>query len=167
MAKIKQPSAADQKELDAIVTAQDSYVPLRKKKVKVGWLRYGTIRKVTNIEMETSEIADGDDEQTKSRKRKQELQRNCKKVAAILLNKHWRIKLWWWLKWRWMYYVKEYSESELTPILIEAKKKVDAQAAAYYAATIYSTALTDMMMAMTKTEAERFRQGLLGAQPTP
>jgi len=166
MARVTQPTIDDQKELNDIIEDAPAVVTLRNKQVKIHWLKAGTLRKITDIEMRIPANDENASKEEIFHNRGLELQRNTKKVAAILLNDYWKIKLFWGLKWTWMYYVKQYSERELMPILVEAKKKVDVQAMEYYGATIFSTAMTDTMMAMTKTEAERFRQEQLGAQRT-
>jgi hypothetical protein len=82
----------------------------------------------------------------------------------MVLNSFWAIKLWYWLKWRWFYYVKQYNENELTELLNLGKKKVPLDE--YYTNTILLTALKDTSMMMKKTEVATTLQGLNTEQPT-
>jgi hypothetical protein len=90
---------------------------------------------------------------------------NCKVAACIVLNGLWPIKLRYWFLWRWFYYVKEYTDEQLAPLLEEGKKKVPVEA--YYEATILAIGMKDTMMAMTRAEVERILQEHSTGQPTP
>lgn len=133
--KITAPTPEDEIELDDIMENVPTTVELRKKRFKIGWLKRGAIRKFTSIMLK-----EGEDDKV-----------SCKAVAAIVLNGYWSIKFWWWILWRWYYYVKQYGDNELSPIIAVAKKKVPVKA--YFAATILLTAMKDTMMQMTREEA--------------
>ena len=85
-------------------------------------------------------------------------------AALMVLNGFWSIKLLYWLKWRWFYYVKQYNETELTELLDLGKKKVPLDQ--YYTNTILLTALKDTSMMMKKEEVATTLQGLNTGQPT-
>lgn len=142
--KISQPTVADELFLNEVMENTPSFVELRGRKRKIEWLCRGTIRKFTSILLK-----EGNDDKA-----------TCQAVAAILLNGYWSIKFFWWLKWRWFYYIKQYSDVELGPIIAEAKKKIPYRD--YLAATILLTAMRDTMMQMTKAEADN----ILREQPT-
>jgi hypothetical protein len=90
---------------------------------------------------------------------------NCKVAACIILNGLWSIKLRYWFLWRWFYYVREYTDEQLAPIIEEGKKKVPVEA--YYESTILAIGMRDTMMAMTRAEVERILQEHSTGQPTP
>lgn len=82
----------------------------------------------------------------------------------MVLNGYFKIKFFYWFLWRWFYYVKQYLEIELHPLIDEGKKKVRAED--YYINTIFLIGMKDTMIAMTREEAERFRQELSSGQRT-
>lgn len=148
MAKeIEQVNDEQQKQLNAVIEDSVDYVTVRGKKKGVRWLKNATIRKVTDVLLG---------------EHGHESMVNCKCAAAIVLNGYWGIKLWWWVLWRWYYYVKQYRDSELTELIEVGKKKVDVES--YYLTTTYLTAMKDTMMAMTRTEVEHFLAAQRGAQ---
>ena len=69
--------------------------------------------------------------------------------------------MWWWALWRWYFYVRQYSEAELLPLIELSKKKVPLET--YLTATIYLTAMKDTVMQMTRKEAETILRGRYGA----
>ena len=142
MNKVKQPDEDQQREYESLVNdeATEISIPRRKRKVLVRWLKNGTINKISRIVLDkenghkmTSQIA-----------------------AAIILNDFWKIKLLWGIYWRWLYYIKQYTDAELTPILKEGKKKVPQMQ--YLTATILSIGMKNTMMTMKKEEVEHFLQ---------
>jgi hypothetical protein len=136
------PNEDDQQLLDQLIEDEPTIITFRGRKRKLGWIRRGTIRKITHI----MEQQGNDDKAT------------CQAVAAVLLNGYWKIKFFWWLKWRLYYYIYQVGDDELKDILVEAKKKIPVRD--YYLATIYLTAIKDTTMQMTKKEvAANFRQG--------
>lgn len=141
---ITQPSPEDEMLYNEIVENMPTTVELRGSKKKIRWLRRGTIRKFTNVM-----VKEGNDDKV-----------SCQAVAAILLNGYWSIKFLWWILWRWYYYIKQYGDEELAPIIAVAKKKIPVRQ--YFAATILLTAMKDTMMQMTKAEASN----ILQEQPT-
>lgn len=137
---ITQPSQEDEMLYNEIVENTPTIVELRGKKKKIRWLRRGTIRKFTN-----AMVKEGNDDKI-----------SCQAVAAILLNGYWSIKFLWWILWRWFYYIKQYGDEELAPIIAVAKKKIPVRQ--YFTATILLTAMKDTMMQMTKAEANNILQ---------
>lgn len=133
--KITLPTPEDEKMLDDVMEDSVDYVEVRGKKFGISWLKRGTIRKFTNI-MQKS----GNDDKI-----------SCQCAATILLNGYWKIKFLYWIVWRWFFYVKQYGDHELIPIIATAKKKIRVKD--YYTATIFLTAMKDTMMSMNKEEA--------------
>lgn len=144
--KIASPNVEDERILNSIVNNLPDLVELRGRKIKVGWIGYGAREKMTRIMLEE----------------KDEGKVHCKCVAALVLNGYWKIKLLYWLAWRWMFYVKQYSEMELLPVVKLCKKKAEAQLAVYCTATMLLTDMRTTMMAMTREEASRILQGRSG-----
>lgn len=142
----RQVNEEEQKNLDAVVENTPTEVMLRNRKVKIYWLRRETMRRMSHIM-----LSDGDESKV-----------SCKCAAMILLNGYWKIKMFYWLLWRWMYYVRQYYDKELEPIISEGKKKVPLEG--YLTATILLTGMKDTMMTMTRKEVERIRQELSSVQ---
>lgn len=144
---MKQPTIDAQQQLNSIIENKADVVTIRGKKFKLRYLIHETLRKVTDIILE---------------KKGGETKVSCKCAAAMLLNDHWKLKMFWWFKWRWMYYVRQYREAELRDLIELGKKKVDVES--YYLNTTYLIGLKDTMMAMTREEVERFLAGQAGGQ---
>ena len=68
----------------------------------------------------------------------------------MVLNGFWKIKFMYWIVWRFFYYIKQYTENELTELLEMGKKKVPLDA--YYANIISLTELKVTSMMMKKKE---------------
>ena len=86
-------------------------------------------------------------------------------AALIVLNGFWKCHLFYWLKWRWFYYIRQYNAQELAPIIETAQKKTQQEAAmAYLNDTMLLTALKDTAKQMTKEEAERTLRELRSAK---
>ena len=89
----------------------------------------------------------------------------CQCAALIVLNGFWKVHLFYWILWRWFYYIKQYNAAELTPLFEMAQKKTQQEeATAYLQDTILLTALKDTKKQMTKKEAERTLQELRGGK---
>ena len=106
--QISIPTPEDEEQLNDIMENKPTLVELRGKKISIGWLKRGTIRKFTEIMSKK----DNDDKVS------------CQAVAAIVLNGYWAIKFRWWFLWRWYFYIKQYGDDELGPIIAMAKKKI-------------------------------------------
>lgn len=148
--KIDMPTREDEQELNSIRKdgATSVRIPGTRKKYRIRWMKHETLWKVTDILLD-----DKDDRKTA-----------CKMAAAIVLNDYWKIKFWWRVKWRWFYYVKQYSDEQMLPLIVEGKKKV--QQSAYYEVIMYSIGMRDTIMTMKKGEVERFLQERRGEQST-
>ena len=147
MAKeIKQPTVEDEKLLNEVIENNPDELEAFGRKWKIGYLRNGTKRKVTNILM----------------REKQEDKVSSKCTAALLLNGYFKIFFFYWILWRWLYYIKQVGDEELLPIMEYCKKKVDVES--YCLVTIYLTEMRDTIMTMTREEVNRFLQESRGAQ---
>lgn len=147
---ISEPTKDDERELNAIRKdeATEVGIPGTRKKYRIRWMKHETLWKITDIVLE-----DKEDRKT-----------GCKIGAAVVLNDYWKLKFWWWALWRWFYYVRQYSDEQMLPIVMEGKKKVPQ--AAFYEITMYSIGMRDTIMTMKKEEVERFLQEHRGVQPS-
>lgn len=137
---IKQPETDVQQLLDNLLEREPETVYVCGKKHKIGWLHNGTYRKFSHI-MVTE---------------KDEWKRNVKLCACILLNhKHglltWLLmKVWYFIYWRWLYYVRDIDQVEIMGVLNASKKKIQLEPLAMN--TILATAMMDTMMTMAQHE---------------
>lgn len=141
---IEMPTIDDEKLLNDVIENSIDEVSIKytKKKFKIGWIKKGTMRKISSVALE-----EGDDDTL-----------SAKTAALIILNNYWKIKLFYPILWRWFFYIKEYSDEQLSEIISVGKKKVPY--IAFLTNTILVTGMRDTIMTMTKKEAERIRQGL-------
>lgn len=144
----KEPKEELEKELSDVVKNAVTEVKVRNRTFKVSYLRHKTLRKMTEVM-----LADGDESQI-----------SCKCAALIVLNGMFRITFFYWFLWRWFYYVKQYYDAELIPLITEGKKKVPADE--YYLSTILLIEMRDTMMSMTREEARHIRQELFSERHT-
>lgn len=153
MAEIEQPKIDIQKLASDIMEAEPETVIVDGKKRKIRWLHNGTTRKFSHVMVTEHDP----------------WKRNVKVAACILLNRKnglWTkiiLTLWYWIYWRWLFYVKDMDQVEVIRVLDCAKKKIQSEPLAL--ATILATAMTDTMMAMARHEHGPAAQG--GVQPTP
>ena len=152
MRKIKQPTPEQQELLNDIISDSVDTVPIpgTKKTYKIKWIRWGARRKITQI--------------MQSKKEEDQTIFLYKIAACITLNGYWRIKFLYWWRWRWLAYIRQYSEAQLSPIIETAKKKVPAET--FLITTISAIGMKDLMMTMTKAEAEHTLQELRSEQLT-
>lgn len=140
--KIEQPSADSERLLDDILGDNAEMVSLRSKKKQypVRWMKPGTMRKLTHIVLKK-----GNDSKL-----------SCMSASLIILNNFWKIKFFYPLHWRWFYYIKQYTDDELFPLIAAGKKKVPLQA--YLMNTTLLTEMKDTIMMMKKKEVSTFHQ---------
>jgi hypothetical protein len=141
-----QPSIESQNELNSIIENLPDFVKIRKKIYKIKWLHPITIRKINQIILK-----EGNDDRA-----------SHQTAACIILNNFFKLKFIYPFLWRWFYYVKQYTEADLTEVIAVGKKKIPLQS--YYVNTILMTDMKDTTMAMTKKEASSIRQGHVTVQ---
>lgn len=144
---VRQPDEEVQKEQVDIIENTPDVVSVRGKDWKVYWMHPIAKLKITKII-----LSDNGDDQTI----------NCKCAAVIMLRRNPMIFFFYWIVWRWFYYVKEYRDEELLPVINAAKKKV--QLEEYLACTILLTEMKTTIMAMTRKEANHILQEQIMAQ---
>lgn len=74
----------------------------------------------------------------------------CKCLAAARLNGYFSIKFLWWALWRWYYFVRRYTDSELTDAICLIKKKV--ASGSYFFNTTLLIGMRETMMSMSREE---------------
>lgn len=135
----------DERELSSIANDEKDIVGKR----KIGWLKRGALRKFTSIMIDAKTDA------------KSESQVSCKLAAVVVLNGFFKIKFFYPFLWRWYYYIKQYDDSVLLPIIEMGKKKV--QLTEYYSIMMLAQGLKDTHQTMTREEASRILQELSSA----
>jgi hypothetical protein len=143
---IEQPNKETEELLNALIEDEPEIVEMNGKSYKIGALRHGLVRKLTKIALTE----------------KDERKVTTKSVAAIILRRFWRIKLFYWFLWRWFYYVKEIPETEMIKVFIAAKKKLPATA--YSLNITLLIGMKDTIMTMTRDEAKRSLHAQVGEQ---
>lgn len=152
MKEITEPSVQAERELNEIIENEGTKVSLNgvNKSYTIKCPHKGTMRKITDIYLK-----DGNDDKV-----------SCQVASLLILNSFFKIKFFHWFLWRWFYYIKEYDDGILQPILIEGKKKLPYTQ--FLVNTMLVTAMKDTIMMMTKKEAVkhiRAAQALEGHTP--
>lgn len=145
--KVSDPSSAWEEALNAVYEDKPEVVNVRNRKIRVGDLRKGTLRFVTDKHLSATD--DGDPKNT------------AKYAAALVINSWWGLRaffgLWWAIRWRWYYYVKQYTDRELLPIMVASKKKADLATAAFMMNITLVTGMKDTGMTKTREEQKRIQ----------
>ena len=145
---IEQPHADLQELLDSVIHDGPTECVFMGKKHTIGWLKKGTMSKCSHITM----------------REKDEWKRNVKLCVCILLNSVWKIRFFYAIYWRWLYYIKDVGIVEVLTVLDAAKKKIPSTA--FSLATILATGMTEVMMTMTRSEARAIQAEQVGGHPT-
>lgn len=142
---IKEATREDEKLLKSVTHNYADKVQVRNTTYNVRWMHPATCDRITCLTQK-----DGNDNKI-----------IAQGAALIVLGGFWKTHLFYWLLWRWFYYIKQYSAAELTPILNTAQKKTASEVmAAYLNAMMLLHALSDAKKQMTKQEAEHILRGL-------
>ena len=137
---IKQPEIEMQRVIDQLLESQPETVVICGKKRKIGWLHNGTYRKFSHIMLSE----------------KNEWKRNVKLCACVLLNhKHglltWLLmKVWFFIYWRWLFYIQDIDQVEIMGVLNAAKKKIQLEPLALN--TTLAIGMMDTIMTMAPHE---------------
>lgn len=132
---VNPPSPDDERELLDTLDNGSSPVSIRNRTFRFRPLTGFAQRKLTRILLRKDGV-----EQSVS----------CKCLAAARLNGFFSLALWWPLLWRWYYYIRQYTEDELTPAVLLIKKKVPLTA--YLTNTTLWIAMRETMMQMNRNE---------------
>ncbi len=158
--KIEQPTIDSQQIYLSLISndAEDVQILRTKKKYKVRWLKNGQLQKLTRLLLHKKSV--DSDKTTGSDVMDAILEDNklaCKAAAIILLDGFWKIKFRYWYLWRWFYYIRQYDNIQLMPILEVGKKKVPLKQ--FYGTITSLTEAKDTLMRMTAREVELILQG--------
>lgn len=150
--KIEQPNIELQTLISTLMEEEPDTVIVAGHKHTITWLKKRTIRKFSHIML----------------KEKDPWKRNVKVCACILLNSRnglavwFLLHFWYWIYWRWLYYVKDIDQVEVMGVLDASKKKIQSNPLAV--ATILATAMMDTIMTMAQHEVGQVEQ--VGARHT-
>lgn len=136
----KQPEIDIQRELDKLCDNKPTKItiPRTKHQVGIGWLKRNTSRKITSLLLNSRK--DDKFEDTVF----------AKAASYIVLNGYFKITLFHWFLWRWYYYIRQYDEYQLLPIIECGKKK--APQIPYLLGMAYLNGLKDTVVAMKREE---------------
>lgn len=159
---MEQPTKEQQKELLDINDDRVSKVKVdgRKKSAKVGYIKPFCQEQLTRLMVE-EDITEAGTEVEALRLLSKKSPILHKFAAYAILNNFYKIKLFYWIKWRWMYYIEEWTYDQLLPIILEAKKKI--QAGEFATGIVLAGQVKETRMMMTKQEAEQYQAELLSA----
>lgn len=105
--------------------AEEVTILRTKKKYKIRWLKNGQLEKLTRLLLHKKTI--DEDETTGSGVMDailEDAKLACKASAIIILDGYWKLKFNYWWLWRYFYYIKQYDNIQLEPLLLVGKKKV-------------------------------------------
>lgn len=130
-----QPLMSEERELFGAAENETDYIELRGRRIGLRDLGGFAKRKISKILLK-----EGGDE----------FAVGCKCLAAAILNSYFRIKWLWWILWRWYYYFRNYTDSELTDAICLIKKKV--ASGSYFFNTTLLIGMRETMMSMSREE---------------
>ena len=165
--KIDQPTIDAQQIYLSLINndAEEVQILRTKKKYKVRWLKNGQLEKLSRLLLHKKTI---DEEKTTGIEVLDEILEDtklaCKASAIILLDGYWKIKFRYWLLWRWFYYVRQYDNIQLAPILEVGKKKVPQMQ--FFKTIMSLTEARDSLMRMRAKEVEATLHELNMVQPS-
>lgn len=166
---VKQPREEEQRVYQSVRDNDPTIVriPQTNKEYKLRWLKYCQTRKLGRVLLNKQKSDNKDKEQSNLSEADIVIKDSkiaCKAAAIFLLDGMFKLNFFYWFLWRWFYYIKEYSYTQLLPLLTEGKKKVPLMQ--YFGATTSLIGVKDTLLQMTTKEVERILQELGSEQPT-
>ncbi|MEZ3418345.1 MAG: hypothetical protein K1V99_03110 [Bacteroidales bacterium] len=134
-------------------------IPGTNKTVKLRGIKPYTIERLTLLWLKREDLSAGIDSASTMKSLCIEPYFSVKEALLFVLNDYWKINLflrpmtWWWGK------VKGYTEEQMSPIILEGKKKLPLMA--HWTNMACSADMRTDWMKMTKKEAEQYRAELL------
>lgn len=159
--KVEQPSIEEQREYVSLRDNDATIVNIAgtKKKYKIRWAKKGQISKLSRLLVRKSSTDEKDNGQDSPLDAIiDDTKLTCKVAAIYILDGYWKLKFRYWFLWRWFYYIKQYDDIQLQPILDEGKKKVPL--IQFLSATISLTEAKATLMNMRTEEVERILREL-------
>ena len=165
--KIEQPGLELQMQLLSLMNNDATEVTIlrTKKKYKIRWLKNGQLTKLTSLLLHKTDVEK--EKTTRSEVLDSILEDSklaCKAAAIITLDGYWKILFWYGIRWRWFYYIRQYDNIQLEPILSAGKKKVPLLG--FYKITTSLTEARDTLMQMRTAEVEATLLAQSMEQPT-
>ena len=149
---INQPTQEEQRQYKSLEnnTPTEVAIPRTKKKYLIRWLKHCQLEYLTRLlihnQVSMLDVISSD------------AKLSCKAAAIYTLNGLFKLHFCYWFRWRWFYYIRQYDDIQLQPILAEGKKKVPLMQ--FFAATTSLIGAKDTLLQMTMMEAEHILQGL-------
>lgn len=143
--KINQPTNDEQRDLLNVMINGIDYCELRGRKIGLRWTTGETLKKITSVMLDKN----GDESKV-----------SCKCAAAIILRGWFKMKMFYWILWRWFYFVKGYGDHELKPLIELAQKKTPVTQ--YYEVMTLLTGLKITKEIMTREEVQRIQTERIG-----
>ena len=163
--KVEQPSVESQRTYASIRDNDATVVQIlgTKKKYKIRWAKNGQIDKLSRLLIRKADTDDKDGQSDNALDAIiDDTKLACKAAAIYILDGYWKIKFRYWFLWRWFYYIRQYDNAQLQPILDEGKKKLPLMQ--FLMTTTSLTGAKGTLMSMRTEEAERILQELATAQ---
>lgn len=162
--KLNQPSDDSQRLYQDLIDNRSSEVSIlrTKKKYKVRWLKNGQLEKLSLLLMHNEPKSDKTTGSDVLDEILADCKLACKASAIILLDGYWKLKFNYWWLWRWFYYIKQYDNIQLQPILDEGKKKIPQMQ--FFRTIMSLTGAKTTLMTMREKEAASILHELSTAQ---
>lgn len=154
---MEQPNEEEQKEYLSLTNNDYTLVSVigSKKKYKIRWMRNIQLEKMSRILLKKGK-EDKQGEEDILSEFVTDTKLACKMASIYTLNNGFLLHLLYWFRWRWFYYIKEYSFIQLRDILIEGKKKIPQTQ--FYVVTTLLIGAKATLMTMRAKEVEAFLQ---------
>lgn len=163
--KITQPSVESQRKY---ASARDNDATIvnvvgTKKSYKIRWLRNIQVEYLSRLLIRKSDTDENDGKNDDPLNVIiSDAKLACKAAAIYILDGYWKLKFRYWFQWRWFYYIRQYENAQLQPILDEGKKKVPLTQFLMTTTSLIGAKAT--LMNMRTEEAERILQELASVQ---
>lgn len=157
--KVEQPSVDAQREYVSLRDNDATVVPVlgTKKKYKIRWLKNGQINKLSRLLIRKSDTDEKDGQNDSPLDAVlDDTKLACKAAAIYILDGYWKLKFRYWFLWRWFYYIRQYDNDQLQPILDTGKKKVPLTQ--FLLTTMSLTEARVTLISMRTEEVERILQ---------
>ena len=146
----KQPDYKTQRKQYEIANDIPFVVKLGGKTHKVKYMK-GKSRDMISYLHVSQKVIDSDDPKEILKAMRHNERIHAKVIAVMLLNSFWKIKLFYWIYWRWIFHsYSEYDFFQVLPTVMEANGNEF-----FFQNTVLLSAMNTLKMRMTKEEAER------------
>ena len=147
---LSQPSNSTQRKQYEIANDIPFIVKLGGKSHKVKYMK-GKSRDMISYLHVSQKIINSDDPKEILKAMKHNERIHAKVIAVMLLNSFWKIKLFYWIYWRWIFHTySEYDFFQVLPTVMEANGNEF-----FFQNTVLLSAMNTLKMRMTKEEAAR------------